>query len=88
MEFDKGQLCTIALYRWRCGLNATQIYKEITHTLQRDAVSLRVLQNWLQRFSQGEFDVDDKDKSGRPPDDDMDNLIEEQLSQNKHATCR
>ncbi len=61
---------------------------ERTGIMGRDAISLKTCQNWVRRFSEGEFDISDSPKTGRPSDNHLDEAIEQELVESKHATSR
>jgi len=88
MNFDKLQLRTILYYRWKCGLNATEIHKEMKSAMGDEQLSLRTCQSWVQKFEAGDFDLSDGSKPGRPSNDYLDQQISDLLVENKHATCR
>ncbi|CAF1537338.1 unnamed protein product [Adineta ricciae] len=52
--------------RFLLGLNATQIYEELTVAYGSDAVSYSTVANWVQRFSSGRESLKDDPRVGRP----------------------
>lgn len=88
MELDSVQIRTIIYYCYARGLNPEQISREMNQIGDGNLVSVRTCRNWVNEFKTGNYDLKDKEKSGRLADDELDNRIEEYLSVNRHATSR
>ena len=54
------------LYEFRRGIKATVAAKNICETFGDQAVSERVCQQWFSRLKNGDFDFNDKERTGRP----------------------
>ena len=54
------------LYEFRRGSKATVAAKNICEAFGKQAVSERVCQQWFSRFKNGDFDFNDKGRTGRP----------------------
>ena len=54
------------LYEFNLKKNATQSTKSICSAYGDDALDVRTCQNWFARFNAGDFDLNDKERTGRP----------------------
>lgn len=72
MDFTKEHIRHCMLFQYNSGFNATVSTKNIC-AIYPDAISVRQCQNWFQKFREGNFDLEDKSKSGAPTvvDDDI-----------------
>lgn len=68
-------------------LPAADIHKEINKTLGESTVSLNTVKKWMLIFSEGDFDLCDKKRSGRPSMD-VEDRIQELIEGDKHVTTR
>lgn len=88
MEFNKTDVRKLIYYCWKREMNGVEICNEINEVLGDETVSVRTCQVWISKFKNGDFNVKDQDRSGRPSLDGVDERIEECLIENKHATSR
>lgn len=76
MELTSRDIRVLLLHEFRLGHKATEATANICHTMGDGAVVDRTAQNWFKRFKEGDFDLDDKPRSGRPSEFDMEQLKE------------
>lgn len=70
----------LLLFEFNRGANAKEATQKICEVYGEDAISLRTSQNWFQRFYDGDFDLNDKIRPGRPVELDeerLNNLVHE-----------
>ncbi len=78
MSSDEQHIRHCMLYEFRSGLNARQAYEKIL-AVYPESMSLSNCEKWFARFRSGEFDLEDRPRSGRPTEVDIDalrNLVE------------
>lgn len=66
MEMDNNYLRTVIHYCWLRKLNGAETAKEINKTIGDKTVSERTCQRWIKEFDSGNFNIDDKERTGRP----------------------
>ena len=72
MSVDKLHLRHIMLYEYNLKKNGTQATNSICFVYEDDALEVRTCQNCVARFSTGDFDINDKERTGRPFEADED----------------
>lgn len=80
MENDKVHLRHIMLYEYRKGVSARTAQKNIAEVYLDNAPAFKTVQKWFTRFRDGDFNLEDKPRAGRPSDIDEDfvkKLVEE-----------
>ena len=87
MNLKRENIRLLAYYCWKKGLNGTGAANEINETLEENHTSSRNCQRWYSSFTQGNFKMKDKERSGRP-NKDVDQLINNTLANNRQSTCR
>ena len=60
---------------YKRGVKATRASAEINEAYE-NGVSTRTIQRWFQRFQEGDFNLEDRLRSGRPQQIDDDKLVE------------
>ena len=75
------------LNEFRQGKNAIKETEAICSVYGVDALNVCVCQNWFAQFCSGDFDLEDKERSGRPQELETDNL-EELLEEDTRQSTR
>lgn len=87
MPFDKIHIRHCMLFQFNLKNNATQATKTICSVYGEDALDVRTCQNWFTRFRSGDFDLNDKEHTGRPIEAN-DELLEELLEEDPRRSTR
>lgn len=53
-------------YSWMRRLNGAEMSREINEACGHNTVTVRTCQRWVQQFEEGNFELDDRERSGRP----------------------
>jgi len=86
MEIKKREIRTIMYYCWMRNLNGSKMSVEINEALGQNTVNERSCRRWIERFNEGDFNLDDKERTGRPSTIDLDAGIKEYLQTFPRAT--
>lgn len=87
MSADKTHIRHCMLYEYNLKKNATQATNSICSAYGEHVLDVRTCQNWFARFRAGDFDLSDKERSGRPVEGD-DALLEELIEEDPRLSTR
>lgn len=73
MEFTQEMIRVCLLYDFKCGLNARQSYDRLSMALI-EPISLSTCEKWFKKFRNKDYEIQDKPRSGRPVETDIDDL--------------
>ncbi|GBL91829.1 Histone-lysine N-methyltransferase SETMAR [Araneus ventricosus] len=74
MELSRQQIRTIMYYEFRNKLNVTKWHQKICESLGINTVSYETVKVWFQKLKEGNFDIEDEPRSGRPIEVDCEKL--------------
>lgn len=81
---SKRHLREILVYFFNLKKSAAEAHQLLVEAYGEGTLSERTCREWFQKFKNGDFDVEDKDRSGRPKiyeDAELEELLEEDSSQ-------
>ncbi|XP_053976446.1 histone-lysine N-methyltransferase SETMAR-like [Hylaeus volcanicus] len=87
MEENKVHFRHLMLFYYRKGTNATQPANKICAVYGEGAVAERMARKWFAKFKDGNFNLEDEVRSGRPSTTDKDQ-IKTLVENNPHYTTR
>lgn len=67
MTDHRSHILHCILYEYQLGHSAAEAHRHICQALGADTVSHRTCVKWFQRFRTGDFQLEDRPRSGRPP---------------------
>ena len=77
MNLSRREIRVLLLHEFLLGHKATEATKatnNICRTMGHDIISTRTAQRWFNRFDNGNFELDDSSRCGRPVEVDLDRL--------------
>jgi transposase len=74
MNLSRREIQVLLLHEFLLGHKATEVTNNICRTMEQDIISTRTAQLWFNRFNNGNFELDDSSRSGRPVEVDLDRL--------------
>ncbi|XP_043258028.1 histone-lysine N-methyltransferase SETMAR-like [Colletes gigas] len=87
MENKKVHFRHLMYFYYKKGKNAVQVAKKICAVYGGDAVSDRTVREWFAKFKDGDFNLEDRPRSGRPSTVD-DDQIKVLISNHHRITTR
>uniref|UniRef100_A0A0K2UG07 Histonelysine Nmethyltransferase SETMARlike [Ceratitis capitata] n=1 Tax=Lepeophtheirus salmonis TaxID=72036 RepID=A0A0K2UG07_LEPSM len=87
MEISKEEIRHILHFYYLQGKNASKATKKICDVYGDDTISVRVAQQWFQRFRSGITEVNDAPRTGRPVVEYVDKIIEN-IKIDRHVSSR
>lgn len=87
MEENKHHFRHIMLFYFRKGENAAETQREICSVYGEDAVDDSTVRKWFRRFRDGNFNLEDEKRSGRPSEIDSHQILA-LVETDRHKTTR
>ena len=72
INLSRREIRMLLLHEFRLDHKATEATNNICSTMGEGVLSIRTAQNWLNRFRNGNFELDDLPRSGQPSEVNMD----------------
>ncbi len=66
MNLSRREIRVILLHEFRLDHKATEAANNICSTMGKDVLSIRTAQHWFNRFKNGNLELDDLPRPGRP----------------------
>lgn len=86
-HISRREIRIILLHEFRLGHKATEAANNICSTMGSGVLSIRTAQHWFDRFRNGNYELDDQPRSGRPIEVDID-LLKQHIEQDPRLTTR
>ena len=89
-EPNKRHLQELSIYFFNLKKSVAEAHRLLVEAYDDAALSERSCREWFQKFKNSEFDVEDKERSGRPKvyeDMELDALLDEDSCQTPKRTC-
>ena len=74
MNLSRREIRVLLLHEFLLGHKATEATNNICRTMGHDIISTRTAQRWFNRFDNGNIELDDSSRCGRPVEVDLDRL--------------
>lgn len=87
MNVDKIHLRHVMLYEFHKGISVGIAYKNIHGVYLDGAPSVRTIKKWFRRFRDGDFNLEDQSRSGRPSEI-KDDMIDTMLEKNSRLSTQ
>jgi transposase len=87
MNLSHREIRVLLLHEFRLGHKATEAANNICSTMGEDVLSIRTAQHWFNRFKNGNLELDDLPRPGRPLEVDVD-LLKQLIEQDPRLTLR
>jgi [histone H3]-lysine36 N-dimethyltransferase SETMAR len=87
MNLSRREIHILLLHEFRLGHKATEAANNICSTMGGDVLSIRMAQHWFNRFKNGNLELDDLPRPGRPLEVDVD-LLQQLIEQDPRLTSR
>ncbi|CAF3165514.1 unnamed protein product [Rotaria socialis] len=87
MDLSRREIRVFLLLEFRLGRKATEAANNICSTMGEDILSIRTAQHWFNRFKNGNFELDDLPRPGKPLEVDAD-LLKQLIEQDPRLTSR
>lgn len=76
MEISKREKRVLILHEYKLGIKPKRAYEKICESMGQGTVSLRMVKDWFNKFTNNDFDLNDKPHQGRPQIVDRDRCIQ------------
>jgi len=79
MEVSKQDIRLLIHFSWALGNPINVIYKQLVQVHGEGVCSIETVRNWVKKFENGDFNISDLARSGRPPRADLATLVQQEL---------
>ncbi|CAF3763493.1 unnamed protein product [Rotaria socialis] len=86
-DLSRREIRVLLLHEFRLGRKATEAANNICSTMGEDILSIRTAQHWFNRFKNGNLELDDLHRPGKPLQVDVD-LLKQLIEQDLRLTSR
>ena len=89
-EPNKRYLRDLLIYFFNLKKSAAEVHRLLVETYGEAALSQRSCREWFQKFTNGEFDIKDKERSGWPKvyeDAELEALLDQDSCQTQEKQC-
>jgi histone-lysine N-methyltransferase SETMAR len=86
-KISRRELRVLLLHEFCLGHKATEATSNICSTMGKDVLSIRTAQHWFNRFKNGNLELDDLPRSGRPLEVDLD-VLKQLIEEDPRLTTR
>jgi hypothetical protein len=87
MDLSRRGIRVLLIHEFRLDHKATQATNSICSTIGKDVLTIRTTQHWFNRFQNGNFELNDLPRSGRPLEVDTD-LLKQLIEEEPRLTTR
>ncbi|CAF1539266.1 unnamed protein product [Adineta ricciae] len=87
MNLSRREIRVLLLHEFRLGHNVTEAASNICSTMGEDVLPTHTAQHWFNRFKNGNLELDDLPRYGRPLEVDVD-LLKQLIEQDPRLTLR
>ena len=87
INLSRREIRVLLLHEFRLDHKATEATNNICTTMGEDILSIRTAQHWFNRFKNGNFELDDLPRSGRPSEVDVE-LLKQLIEEEPRLTTR
>ncbi|CAF4641069.1 unnamed protein product [Rotaria socialis] len=87
MDLSRREIRVLLLHEFRMGRKATEAANNICSSRGEDILSIRTAQHWFNRFKNGNLELDDLPRPGKPLKVDVD-LLKQLIEQDPRLTSR
>ena len=87
MELSRREIHMLLLYEFRSGNTAAGAANKICQIMGNAVTKDRTAQHWFARFKEGDFNLNDLPRSGRPVEFDLD-LLKQIIEEDPRVTTR
>ena len=76
MNLSRRKICVLLLHQFLLVRKSTKATNNICKTMGQDIISSRTARRWFNRFNNGNYELNDSSRSGRPVEVDLDRLTQ------------
>ena len=79
MNFDNERIRLLIHFSWALGNPPKDIHAQLVRVHGESVCSLETVRTWVKKFENGDFQISDRPRSGRPPRADLSSLVQQEL---------